>query len=260
MTYTGRYGDLCCLFGRSGPVICMIFNFMLRLVYVNFKSLLAFESGLPTTSRLEAYADAVRQRGAPEPKYIGFIDDTVRGIACPSINQKQVYNGHERKPVLKYQGVMIPDGLFIEFYGPCVGRRHDSWLLRQSGLLNILPHVLNDGYNTSYCIYGDPAYPMKPNLQVGFKGSKLTEDQIAFNAAMSKVRIAVEWGFGGIARFWPCLDMRLSQKLYLSPLMSNAMALLKNDESQATLNDCNYKDEKTRSFLVGDPEQPWTKT
>ncbi|ETO58516.1 hypothetical protein F444_23106 [Phytophthora nicotianae P1976] len=65
---------------------------------------------------------------------------------------------------------------------------------------------------------------------------------------MSKVRIAVEWGFGGIARFWPCLDMRLSQKLYLSPLetallqsetlflignfalvqlMSNAMALLK---------------------------------
>ncbi|ETM35217.1 hypothetical protein L914_17846, partial [Phytophthora nicotianae] len=34
---------------------------------------------------------------------------------------------------------------------------------------------------------------------------------------MSKVRIAVEWGFGGIARFWPCLDMRLSQKLYLSP-------------------------------------------
>ncbi|ETO58822.1 hypothetical protein F444_22793, partial [Phytophthora nicotianae P1976] len=44
--------------GRSGPVICMIFNFMLRLVYVNFKSLLAFESGLLTTSRLEACAAA----------------------------------------------------------------------------------------------------------------------------------------------------------------------------------------------------------
>ncbi|ETP00896.1 hypothetical protein F441_21769 [Phytophthora nicotianae CJ01A1] len=35
---------------------------------------------------------------------------------------------------------------------------------------------------------------------------------------------------------------------------------IQNDESQATLDDCKYKDGKTRSFLVGDPEQPWTKT
>ncbi|ETI33036.1 hypothetical protein L917_19461 [Phytophthora nicotianae] len=35
---------------------------MLRLVYDKFKSLLAIESGLLTTSRLEAYAAAVRQR------------------------------------------------------------------------------------------------------------------------------------------------------------------------------------------------------
>eukprot|EP00644_Phytophthora_capsici_P011366 jgi/Phyca11/119086/e_gw1.37.80.1 len=203
---------------------------MQRLVYDKFKGLLTIESGLLTRSRLEAYAAAVRQRGAPQPKCIGFIDGTVRGFARPTRNQKQVYNGHKRKHVLKYQGVMAPDGLFIDFYGPCVGRRHDSWLLRQSGLLNRLPRALKDRANAPYCIYCDPAYPLKPHLLVGFKGSKLTEAQKEFNAAMSKVRVAVEWGFGGIVRLWLFLDMRLSQKLYLSPVGTHFMvgALLTN--------------------------------
>ncbi|ETM39592.1 hypothetical protein L914_14264 [Phytophthora nicotianae] len=112
---------------------------------------------------------------------------------------------------------MAPDGLFIDFYGPCVGRRHGPWQLRQSGLLNILPHVLNDGDNTSYCIYGDPACPLKPNLQVGFKGSKLTEAQNEFNAAMSKLETAL----------LQSETLFLIGNFALVQLMSNAITLLK---------------------------------
>ncbi|EGZ22266.1 hypothetical protein PHYSODRAFT_489016 [Phytophthora sojae] len=218
MAYPGRYGDLSRFFGRSAPIVCVIFNFMLGLVYDKYKCLLTIECGLLTSSRLEEYAAAVAQRGAPEPRCIGFIDGTVRAIARPTRNQKQVYNGHKRKHALKHQGIMAPDGLFIDFYGPTVGRRHDSWLLRQSGLLERLLRVLHHDGELPYCIYGDPAYPLKPTLHVGFKGSNLSDTQKAFNAAMSKVRVAVEWGFGGIIRLWPFLVLRLSQRLYLSPV------------------------------------------
>ena len=48
------------------------------------------------------------------------------------------------------------------------------------------------------CIYGDAAYPRRPHLQAPYKNHNLTEDKKAFNRAMSKVRVSVEWVFGEI--------------------------------------------------------------
>ena len=42
------------------------------------------------------------------------------------------------------------------------------------------------------CIYGDPAYPLRPQLQAPFKGANLPGDQQLWNSRMSSVRISVE--------------------------------------------------------------------
>ncbi|KAF4137475.1 DDE superfamily endonuclease [Phytophthora infestans] len=245
LAYPGRYGDLAVMFGRSPSALCLIFRFMVDLIYTKCSKLLALECGILSLSRCGAYAAAVVARGSPIDRCIGFIDGTVRGIARPVRNQRQCYNGHKRKHALKYQGVMAPDGLFIDFYGPVLGRRHDVYLLRVSEFLQRLVSV----HGESYCLYGDPAYPNRPTLQVGFKGSRLSRDQEAFNGAMSAVRVSVEWGFGGITRLWPYVDVKVSSKLLLSPVGKYYLvaALLTN------FRNCTSPNQISRFFGVSPP-------
>ena len=52
------------------------------------------------------------------PTVFGFIDGTVRPIARPGENQRVVYNGHKTVHALKYQSVVLPNGLIGNMYGP----------------------------------------------------------------------------------------------------------------------------------------------
>ena len=55
------------------------------------------------------------------------------------------------------------------------------------------------------CIYGDPVYPLRPQLMTGFKGNNITQLQRDWNKAMNKTRTSVEWVFGDmstIISFW----------------------------------------------------------
>ena len=72
------------------------------------------------------------------PLLFGFVDGTVRGIARPKNNQRQVYSGHKRVHALKLQNVTLPNGMIANLSGPYEGRRHDSFTLAESGLLNQL--------------------------------------------------------------------------------------------------------------------------
>jgi hypothetical protein len=60
------------------------------------------------------------------------------------------------------------------------------------------------------CIYGDPAYPLRPQLQGSFKGAVITEQQQQWNKSM---RIAVEWLFGDIVNYFKFLDPDFKKKL-----------------------------------------------
>jgi DDE superfamily endonuclease len=62
-------------------------------------------------------------------------------------------------------------------------------------------------------LYGDPAYCLRPYLQVGYQGSNLNLDQVQFNASMSKVRIAVEWAFRDIKMYLTHVDLPRKLKL-----------------------------------------------
>jgi hypothetical protein len=91
-----------------------------------------------------------------------------------------VYNGHKRVHGLKFQSIVIPNGLIANLFGPIEGRRHDSFLLRESGLLPQLERMFDDEDNMYY-VYGDPAYPLMPQLMYPFRGANITPEQQDFN-------------------------------------------------------------------------------
>ena len=51
-------------------------------------------------------------------------------------------------------------------------------------------------------IYGDPAYPLRVQLQAPYRNPNTPEMQ-NFNRAMSTVRVSVEWLFGDITNLFP---------------------------------------------------------
>ena len=52
-------------------------------------------------------------------------------------------------------------------------------------------------------------------MQGPFKGANLTQEQETFNTSMSRVRVAVEWPFGGISTYFAFVDFKKNLKLYL---------------------------------------------
>jgi hypothetical protein len=69
---------------------------------------------------------------------------------------------------MKFQSVVIPNGLISILAGPFEGKHHDSTMLYQSGLLpQLQQHAFHD--DTPLCLYGDPAYPLGVHLQGPFK-------------------------------------------------------------------------------------------
>ena len=50
----------------------------------------------------------------------GFIDGTVRPIARPTQNQREVFSGHERCQAIKFQAVTLPNGLMDIYMVLCV--------------------------------------------------------------------------------------------------------------------------------------------
>jgi DDE superfamily endonuclease len=95
---------------------------------------------------------------------------------------------------VKFQAITAPDGLIFHIFGPVEGTRHDMTLYRESNIYVVLQASMNIN-GMQYCLYGDPAYCLRPYMQVGYQGSNITADQKLLNASMPKVRISVEWAF-----------------------------------------------------------------
>jgi hypothetical protein len=108
---------------------------------------------------------------------------------------------------------MAPNGLFVDVWGPGLGRDHDAKLLHDSRLLSRLfrlprPEGFGDTNPTAipFCIYGDPAYPLSPFILRAFDRDELKRAERAFNQAMSGARQSIEWGFGQVSGTWAFLD------------------------------------------------------
>ena len=229
--YPIRYGDMIPAFGRPVPELCMISYNILNHIYNNFSRLLSgFQHAWMSPASLEEYARIVHDKAAVLDFCWGFIDGTVRPVSRPGRNQRILYNGHKRVHALKFQSVVIPNGLIANLFGPIEGKRHDSAMLAESGLLGELQQHSHGPNGRNLCIYGDPAYPLRIQLQAPFRGPGLTNQEKDFNKSMSQVRMAVEWVFGDVINYFKFMDFRKNLKVRLSAVgkMYYTCALLQN--------------------------------
>ena len=162
---------------------------------------------------LELYANAVHDKGAALGNCWRYDDGTVRALSRPNEFQIILYNGHKKVHALKFQSVVAPNGFIAKLYGPVEGKRHDSGMLRLSGLLEQLQAHSFDRAGNTLCIYGDPAYPLRPHLQAPLRGNNLRNDQIEWNKSMSAVRVPVEWIFEATINYFKFMDFFKKKKL-----------------------------------------------
>ena len=98
------------------------------------------------------------------------------------------------------------------------GKRHDASMLVESSLLaNLEEHAVSET-GRPMCVYGDPAYPLRPQLQAPFRSAVLTDDMKRFNTALSSVRVSVEWLFGDVVNQFKFVDFKKNLKVALSPI------------------------------------------
>ena len=121
---------------------------------------------------------------------------------------------------MKFQGVVTPDGLFVDLWGPVSGTRHDNYMLAQSGLMQKLPTLISPSGHP-YCLYGDPAYGLSNHLVCPFSAASvgpLSPEMADFNKRMSHCRVTVEWGLKEMTGLWAFVNMKPQQRFLLSPV------------------------------------------
>ena len=122
-------------------------------------------------------------------------------------------------------------------------------MLADSALLNDLQAFANSPLGNLYCIYGDPAYPLRVHLIAPFRNGVLTPPMMAFNQSMSTVRESVEWLFNDITNYFKFLDFKKNLKIGLSSVgkMYVVGALLRNALT------CLYRNQTSRFFQLDPP-------
>ena len=90
-------------------------------------------------------------------------------------------------------------------------------MLADSNLLaDLNPYALSPA-GRPLCIYGDPAYPLRVNLQSPFRNAVLTAQMEAYNEAMSSVMFFGDWPFADILNYFKFLDFKKNFKLRYMP-------------------------------------------
>ena len=221
-------------FGRAIPQLCTMNNTVLNRIHTQWGHLLTnFNQQWLSPQNLVDYAQKVHNKGAPLNNCWGFVDGTVRPVCRPGVNQRVLYNGHKKVHAIKFQAVVAPNGMVANLFGPIEGRRHDAALLANSGLLQSLQQHSVAPNGDVLCIYGDPAYPLRQQLQRPFGGANITPVQRHYNQAMSSVRVSVEWVFGDVINYFKFLDFKKNLKIQLSAVgkMYIVCSLLQNARS-----------------------------
>jgi nuclease HARBI1 len=224
----GDLHELSTKYSRAQSSISEIVNLVATYIDTTWSHLLEFDhQHLLSPPNLQRYANAIHHSGAPLSGVWGFIDCTIRRICRPSMYQRQAYNGHKKFHALKFQAVMLPNGMFGHLFGAQEGRRNDSFLLNESRILeSCAQHAIRDGSNENtpvdqryFQLFGDPAYGVTPQIQSPFSGpGERTLEEREWNYQMSRARMAVEHGFGIVSTTWPFLNAGWKMHLGSSPV------------------------------------------
>ena len=119
LTYPCRYSDMIPALGISVPELCMIYNTVVGYIFNEHGYLIGrWNHTLLSSESLQRYADSIAAKEAALQNCFGFVDGTVRPICRPKHNLRVVYNGHKRLHSLKFQSVVLPNGIIANLYGP----------------------------------------------------------------------------------------------------------------------------------------------
>ena len=251
-SYPNRLCDLESFVGRPSSTLSLIINETVHQLWSLHRHRLT-SLDLPWLQQhyLQQYADTIHMKGAPLQNCICFVDGTVRPICRPTCHQRVCYNGHKRIHALKFQSVVVPNGLIANLHGPIEGCRHNRALLRASGLMEEFEALQQTNRaGLPFALYGDPAYPLRPYVHCHFRGANLTNEQQLFNSIMSSVCECVEWEFGKILQIFAFLDFRKNLKVLLSPIAKFYLVagLLSNCHT------CLYGSQTSRYFDLDPPQ------
>ncbi|KAL3260994.1 hypothetical protein MRX96_046202 [Rhipicephalus microplus] len=200
LAHPNRWCDLEPLFGRATctmpSVVSQVMGHVDRVIG-HLLDNLTTHTWL-TLDNLNVFSQAVHNHGATLINCWGFVDGTARPICRPSVEQSEYFPGHKRTHVVKYQAVMGAYGIVCERDDPYPAGDTtlvSGGILGESSLYSKLQRLIR---RYLFCIYGDPAYPLRPLLMRLYGGASLTEQQQLFNEGMSTVRQAVEWTPGSL--------------------------------------------------------------
>lgn len=137
--------------------------------------------------------------------------------------------------------------MIANLYGPVPGRRHDSYMLQESELLDKLTNHLGD--HPMY-LYADSGYALHRHIITPHLGNHLSEEQKLFNLTMSKLRVSVEWEFGDLDRQFAFIDFKKNLKIFLQPVAKYyfVAAILKNCQN------CLYQCQTSKYFDLKPPK------
>ena len=151
--YPVRYSDMIPRFGRPVPQYSIITNHVMNLIDQGHgHRLTTFMQPLLSPANLLSYAEVIHQADAPLEKCWGFVDGTVRPICRPGRQQRILYNGHKRIHSIMFQSVVTPNGLIANLSDPYEGKKHDSGMLAESGLLTNLENYSYSPTDDLLCI------------------------------------------------------------------------------------------------------------
>ena len=148
-------------------------NYVMNVTHENFRHLLhRFNQPLLSQQNLEQGKEAAL-RNCWE-----FVDGTVHKVYRPNERILTIlYNEHKREHDLKFQSVVVPNGLIVNLYGPVKGRRHNSGILAESNLLPLLQQHSHRANGSLLCIYCEPTYPLRAHLERSFEGNHFPQEQ-----------------------------------------------------------------------------------
>ena len=106
---------------------------------------------------------------------------------------------------------------------------------------------LQDG--TYFCIYSDSGYSRRWYLDIPFKGSFWSPDQLSFNEAMSAARVPVEWIIKEAKLNWTIMDFKRKLRI----LQARIGALYLGSLLLLNFRTCFYGNQDSRYFLCEPP-------
>ena len=168
--------------------------------------------------------------------------------------QDLMYTGYKKCHGMKYQAIVVPNGLIAHLSGPFHAPQNDHGVLNESNLLSQLEsHAIQPGSQQNdpperhyFQVYGDSAYGVSP-VMIGpyLNAQPQSLEEGAWNMVMGGVRISVEHGFGMVLRDWPNLNCFWQQWVWgtmcgtmycVSILLSNAHACLVQNQTSHRYN------------------------